>query len=73
MDIKQVRDLTRAYGWHEIPSKNPHMISFKREEGTVRLDIYYTTGTFSLNDKGRNRWFRERDLFALEKEIATVR
>jgi len=41
----QVTELAAALGWQSIPSKNPHMISFMRED--YRINYYYTNGTIT--------------------------
>lgn len=42
----QFTELAIALSWGPIESKNPYMISFKRED--ERLNYYFTTGTVTV-------------------------
>jgi bifunctional ADP-heptose synthase (sugar kinase/adenylyltransferase) len=73
MEQVEIRELTKAFGWHEVASKNPHMLSFRHEERKERLDVYYTTGTFALLHNGINRYFRNADLLELEMQLSKIK
>lgn len=45
-----MKDLLKAYGWEEIPSKNKIMFSFKKED--LRLNYYFTNGTVTIQGGG---------------------
>lgn len=46
---EQITELAGAYGFIEVKSKNPHMISFQKEEDTdCRINFYFTTGTLTV-------------------------
>lgn len=64
----------KALGFDQIlPQKNPHMISFKKEEGHHRVNIYNTTMTVTVQDLskwGSINTFRRVTLSDLE-EIVT--
>ena len=40
--------LLEAYGWYEILSKNPIMISYLNDDLEQRLNYYFTTGTVTI-------------------------
>jgi hypothetical protein len=70
MDIDQIGPLVAAYGWLSLgPQKNKHMISFKHEESGRRLNIYFTTGTITIQN-GVIETHREVDLTTLEGFIS---
>lgn len=47
--IEQMKELICAFGWIDLgPQKNEWMISFQHEESKYRLNVYYTTGTVTL-------------------------
>lgn len=47
--IAQIKELVCAFGWTDLgDQKNSFMISFRHEESKYRLNIYYTTGTVTL-------------------------
>lgn len=52
-DLQQIKGLAGAYGFIEVlPQKNPHMISFRKEEdGDARINYYFTTGTVQVQYK----------------------
>jgi len=43
------KELASHYGWVEVESKNPKMISFVQDD--VRMNIYFTTGTITFQEK----------------------
>ncbi|NBW09225.1 MAG: hypothetical protein EBR82_14495 [Caulobacteraceae bacterium] len=43
------KELAPHYGWVEVESKNPKMISFVKDD--VRMNIYFTTGTITFQEK----------------------
>lgn len=46
---EQFTQLANGYAWIEIPSKNPYMISFQKEEDSnARINYYFTTGTLTI-------------------------
>lgn len=47
-NIEDMKNLVKAYSWIEIPSKNPIMYSFRHEERKIRMNIYFTTMTITL-------------------------
>lgn len=66
---EQITELCEALGWFSIPSNNPHMISFKREDvSDTRLNIYPSTPTATLQRTGEPiKTLREFTLEMLEK------
>ena len=49
---QQLIELASAYGWILIESKNPYMISFKKEEDCgIRINVYFTKMTITVQDK----------------------
>lgn len=67
MDIELAKELLKAFGWREIGSRNPLMLSFiKEEDDDFRLNIYYTTGTVTM--QGRDGSFRSiKDVINIEQ------
>ena len=47
---EQITELCEGMGWFSIPSKNPWMISFKKEETNQRINVYFTTMTVTIED-----------------------
>ncbi len=47
MKQNEITGLIGAYGWEEIPSRNPYMYSYKNNDGD-RMNFYYTTGTLTI-------------------------
>lgn len=43
-----LRQLFATYGWNEVESKNTVMISFKHDDCRGRINLYYTTGTITI-------------------------
>jgi len=41
-----MKELLEAMGWIEIPSNNPYMHSYKKED--KRMNYYFTTGTVTI-------------------------
>ena len=50
---EQFNELLKAYSWLPIHSNNPKMVSFKREESCERMNIYFTSGTVTIQDLNR--------------------
>lgn len=48
MDNTDLKGLVEAFGWYEIPSRNPFMTSFKNDENKERMNVYFTTGTIQV-------------------------
>ncbi len=54
-----MKELLEAYGWEEILSKNPYMISFMKED--KRMNCYHT-GTIQIqSSKGQQKIYRSID------------
>ena len=52
MQHEEIKQLAEAYGFLEIESKNPHMYSFQKEENNdARINVYFTTGTVTVQYK----------------------
>lgn len=70
MNQEQIRGLVGAYGWEEIPSRNPYMYSYKGNFGE-RMNFYYTTGTLTIQTQdGKLKMTKNiRTLEELEKAI----
>ncbi len=68
MVTQEMIQLIEAYGWLSIPSKNPFMISFTDEEDTERMNVYFTTGTITIqsNDKPIKTWKGIQNITQLE-------
>ncbi len=58
---EEIKALCEGMGWIEIlPKKNPVMISFHPEEkDNIRMNIYFTTMTVTIQDKNNSRGFCE--------------
>lgn len=56
-DKKDFIEIAESYGFKEItPQKNPHMISFKKEDdNNVRINYYFTTGTIQVQFSDRTK------------------
>lgn len=52
MVTQEMFQLINACGWMQIPSKNPYMLSFTKDER--RMNVYFTTGTITIQDKDQN-------------------
>lgn len=46
--VKEMSELLGAYSWISIPSKDPYMISFRKEETEERMNMYFTTMTITI-------------------------
>lgn len=70
MKENEITGLVGAYGWEQIPSKNPYMYSYTHKE-KGRMNFYFTTGTLTLqNSEGKLKTSRGiMTLEALENEI----
>ncbi len=58
---QEIKMFCEGMGWKEIlPRRNPVMISFRPEENyRVRLNVYYTTMTVTIQDRDSSRGFCE--------------
>lgn len=66
---EQLTELAIALSWGPIESKNPYMISFKRND--ERLNYYFTTGTVTVQSPdGIPRTQKDITLDILEQFIA---
>ena len=53
-----MKELIQAYGWEDLgPQKNSYMLSFKKDD--LRLNWYFTTGTFSIQGPETNQHFKD--------------
>lgn len=49
MNKELIVQMAGAFGWQDMgPQKNAYMISFKNETGTIRLNVYFTTMTVTV-------------------------
>ena len=48
MEKEQISGLLGAYGWEEIPSRNPYMYSYKNKDYSERMNFYFTTYTCTI-------------------------
>ena len=56
---KEIKDLLIAFEWEEIHSKNPYMVSFKKED--LRMN-YYQNGTLTIQGKN-GFYYQSTDVF----------
>ncbi len=66
---KEIEELLKAYGWFPIKSKNPLMKSFMKEETSMRLNFYFTTGSMQIQGDGRNDNYKMVDLSNIEEYL----
>ena len=61
MEIKDIKKIANKFGWGEIPSKDPSMVSFMK--GATRINVYYTKMTVATvvnhPTQGRTQLFRK--------------
>lgn len=48
---KQITNLIKVFGWLQIESNNPYMVSFFHEAKKYRINYYFTTGTLTIDFK----------------------
>jgi len=49
MNKEQVIKLIEKYGWPQVDSKNPYMVSFVHpHDKSIRINYYFTSGTITL-------------------------
>ncbi len=71
MEKNEIVELCQAFGFLSIPSKNPYMISFRQEETSRRLNVYFTNMTVTIEDENHRQFhYRKVTLEELEKLIA---
>ncbi len=58
-------DIAAAYGWHQIPSKNPLMVSFVHDDKGARMNVYHTTMTVTIQ-QGDEPCITHREVDSLE-------
>ena len=52
MQKEQIIQIAENFGWTDlVPQKNPWMISFTYKDTGTRCNVYYTTGTVSIQKK----------------------
>lgn len=68
MNKEETIGLAGAYGFILIePIKNPYMLSFRQEEeGRIRINVYFTTGTVTIQGPNQNETHRGVDLYQFE-------
>lgn len=58
-------ELIENFGWVRLVSKNPYMVSFSKDR-EFRMNIYFTTGTITIQDKDQNMT-TYKDVHSLEE------
>lgn len=63
----QVKELAHAYGWFDVVSKNPWMVSFKHpEDNNIRLNVYHTVMTITVQWNGECETYKRQTLSSFE-------
>lgn len=55
MPTEEIKNMVSAYGWVDLgPQKNPYMISFRHDESHLRMNVYFTTMSVTIQHPDRH-------------------